>query len=34
MSELGDQIKEYLKNFDKTIEELKKKLKDIYGSIL
>ena len=23
-SELGDQIKEYLKNFEKTIEELKK----------
>jgi DNA-directed RNA polymerase subunit beta len=31
-SELGDQIKEYLKNFEKTIEELKKKLKDIYGN--
>jgi len=31
-SELGDQIKEYLKNFEKTIEELKKKLKNIYGS--
>ena len=31
-SELGDQIKEYLKNFDKTVEELKSKLKDIYGS--
>jgi DNA-directed RNA polymerase subunit beta len=31
-SELGDQIKEYLKNFDKTIEELKKKLKAIYGT--
>jgi len=31
-SELGDQIKEYLKNFEKTIEELKKKLKAIYGS--
>jgi len=30
-SELGDQIKEYLKNFDKTIEELKKKLRAIYG---
>ena len=30
-SELGDQIKEYLKNFEKTIEELKKKLKAIYG---
>ena len=31
-SELGDQIKEYLKNFEKTIEELKKKLKNIYGN--
>ena len=31
-SELGDQVKEYLKNFDKTSEELKKKLKDIYGN--
>jgi DNA-directed RNA polymerase subunit beta len=31
-SELGDQIKQYLKNFDNTVEELKKKLKDIYGS--
>ena len=31
-SELGDQIKEYLKNFDKTVDELKKKLKDIYGN--
>jgi DNA-directed RNA polymerase subunit beta len=31
-SELGDQIKEYLKNFDQTIEELKKKLKSIYGN--
>ena len=31
-SELGDQIKEYLKDFDKTIEDLKKKLKAIYGS--
>ena len=31
-SELGDQIKEYLKDFDKTIEELKKKLKNIYGA--
>jgi len=30
-SELGDQIKEYLKNFDETIENLKKKLKSIYG---
>ncbi len=31
-SELGDQIKEYLKNFEQTMEELKKKLKAIYGS--
>ena len=31
-SELGDQIKQYLKNFDQTVEELKKKLKAIYGS--
>jgi len=31
-SELGDQIKEYLKNFEKTIDEAKKKLKSIYGS--
>jgi DNA-directed RNA polymerase subunit beta len=31
-SELGDQIKKHLKNFNKTIEELKKKLKAIYGS--
>jgi DNA-directed RNA polymerase subunit beta len=31
-SELGDQIKEHLKNFDQTIEELNKKLKAIYGS--
>jgi DNA-directed RNA polymerase subunit beta len=30
-SELGDQIKGYLRNFDKTIEELKKKIKSIYG---
>ena len=30
-SELGDQIKEYLKNFDKEIEKVKEKLKDIYG---
>jgi DNA-directed RNA polymerase subunit beta len=30
-SELGDQVKEYLKNFDKTVEALKKKLKAIYG---
>ena len=28
---LGDQLKEYLINFDKTIEELKKKLTNIYG---
>ena len=31
-SELGDQVKKYLKDFDKTVEELKKKLKAIYGS--
>ena len=31
-SELGDQIKKYLKNFENTIEELKKKLKLIYGT--
>ena len=31
-SELGDQIKEYLKNFEQTVEELKKKLKAIYGA--
>jgi len=31
-SELGDQIKEYLRNFEKTIDEVKKKLKTIYGS--
>ena len=30
-SELGDQIKEYLKNFDKEIEKVKDKLKEIYG---
>tara|TARA_B110000037_G_scaffold90090_1_gene106609 strand:- start:96 stop:1739 length:1644 start_codon:yes stop_codon:yes gene_type:complete len=30
-SELGDQIKEYLKNFEKTIDNLKEKLKSIYG---
>ena len=30
-SELGDQIKEYLKNFEKTKGEIKKKLKNIYG---
>ena len=30
-SELGDQIKKYLKNFDKEIEKIKDKLKDIYG---
>jgi len=31
-SELGDQIKSYLKNFDKEINKLKEKLKDIYGN--
>ena len=30
-SELGDQIKELFKNFDAKIDEIKKKLKDIYG---
>ena len=30
-SELGDQIKEYLKNFDKEISKVREKLKDIYG---
>ena len=30
-SELGDQIKEHLKNFDKEIEKVRDKLKDIYG---
>ena len=30
-SELGDQIKKHLKNFDKEIEKIKDKLKDIYG---
>ena len=30
-SELGDQIKEYLKNFDREIEKIKNKLKDVYG---
>ena len=30
-SELGDQIKSYLKNFEKELEKLKVKLKDIYG---
>ena len=31
-SELGDQIKLYLKNFEKEIDKLKGKLKDIYGA--
>ena len=31
-SELGDQIKEYVKNFDKKIEKIKIKLKEIYGN--
>jgi DNA-directed RNA polymerase subunit beta len=31
-SELGDQIKTFLKTFDKSIDELKAKLKSIYGS--
>ena len=30
-SELGDQIKHYLKNFDKEIEKIRGKLKEIYG---
>ncbi len=30
-SELGDQIKIYLKNFEKEIDKLKEKLKNIYG---
>ncbi len=30
-SELGDQIKGYLKNFDKEIEKVKNKLSEIYG---
>ena len=30
-SELGDQIKLHLKNFDKEIEKVKEKLKEIYG---
>ena len=30
-SELGDQIKQYLKNFDNEIEKIKEKLKEIYG---
>ena len=30
-SELGDQIKTYLKNFEKTSDDVKKKLKNIYG---
>ena len=31
-SELGDQIKLYLKNFDKELEKVKLKLKEIYGN--
>ena len=31
-SELGDQIKQYLKNFDNEIEKIKEKLKEIYGA--
>ena len=30
-SELGDQIKSYLKNFENEFEKLKTKLKEIYG---
>ena len=32
-SELGDQIKQYLKNFDQQIEKVRIKLKEIYGNI-
>ena len=31
-SELGDQIKKYQKNFEKEINKLKEKLKEIYGN--
>ncbi len=31
-SELGDQIKTLIKNFENTLEEIKKKLKSIYGN--
>ena len=31
-SELGDQIKEYLKNFEEEIDKIKSKLKEIYGN--
>jgi DNA-directed RNA polymerase subunit beta len=31
-SELGDQIKEYTKNFDNQINQIKEKLKEIYGN--
>ena len=30
-SELGEQIKDYLKDFDKKIDQIKEKLKNIYG---
>ena len=32
-SELGDQIKKYLKNFDQEIGNIKDKLKEIYGRV-
>jgi DNA-directed RNA polymerase subunit beta len=32
-SELGDQIKKYLKNFDQEIDKIKIKLKEIYGEL-
>ena len=31
-SELGDQIKKYLKNFEEEIDKIKSKLKEIYGN--
>ena len=31
-SELGDQIKQYLKNFEKEIDKVKLKLKEVYGN--
>ena len=30
-SELGDQIRQYLKNFEREIDKVKEKLKEIYG---
>ena len=32
-SELGDQIKSYLKNFESEFEKLKNKLREIYGKV-